>query len=73
LLSDSGALDSERLYIKPPALETVEWTFRNSDKGDKEVEDEDEDETVENEDDDEGEMAEAEDEEDVAPGINNEE
>ncbi|KAJ7489309.1 hypothetical protein FB451DRAFT_686656 [Mycena latifolia] len=29
-ISEQGSKDSERLYIKPPALETVEWTFWSS-------------------------------------------
>ncbi|KAJ7678066.1 hypothetical protein DFH06DRAFT_1422556 [Mycena polygramma] len=40
-LPGAGSSDSERLYIKPPALETVEWTFWNKEIGD---EDEDEEE-----------------------------
>ncbi|KAJ6504097.1 hypothetical protein C8R47DRAFT_1210188 [Mycena vitilis] len=46
--------DSERLYIKPPALETVEWTFWNKEVGDEDGDDEEQD---EDEDEDEAENA----------------
>lgn len=40
---DSAGTDSERLYIKPPALKTVEWRFWSSEVDDEEEEvDEDE-------------------------------
>ncbi|KAJ7238055.1 hypothetical protein B0H12DRAFT_100908 [Mycena haematopus] len=45
LLPDSRGIESvDRLYLKPPALETVEWTFWNNELGEDDDEDEEEDE-----------------------------
>ncbi|KAJ6551293.1 hypothetical protein B0H19DRAFT_950437 [Mycena capillaripes] len=51
-ISGSGGLNSEHLYVKPPALDTVEWAFWSSEIGEEVEDGQDDNEQDDNEQDD---------------------